>query len=124
MSMFSEKRSFAKRAYLDFMQEEEPEEINAFYAKKNLPSVLGDDAFKDWIRQKFRDLRFKQEIPESKQLAPGSNKIRELVCKVFNVESDALMVSKRGTENLARDAAIYLQRKYCGQTPFGIGKGL
>ncbi len=122
LSMFSEKITPAMRAYVEFMQEPELEEIESFYAKKNLPSVLGDDSFKDWIREKFHDLRFKKEIPTSKELALSSTTVRSLVAKAFNVEDVALMVSKRGRENLPRDVAIYLQRIYCGQTLAELGQ--
>ena len=120
--MFSPKSNQAKGAYLEFMQEQEPEEIESFYSKKNLASILGDDAFKDWIKEKFQDLRFQHDIPESKELALSGNTIRELVCRAFKVENDVLMHSRRGTENLPRDVAIYLQRKYCGQTLAELGR--
>ncbi|MCK4839127.1 MAG: transposase [Desulfobulbaceae bacterium] len=121
LSMFSEKITPAMRAYGEFMQAPEPEIIESFYAKKNLPSVLGDDFFKEWLKEKFQDLRFEKEIPAAKELAPGSTTIRGLVIKAFKVEDGALMISKRGTENLPRDVAIYLQRKYCRQTLTELG---
>lgn len=119
---FRKKRNHARKLYVQFMQEQESEEIVAFYTKKNLPSMLGDDGFKDRIREKFKDLRFKQDIPKSKELAPSGDVIRELVCREFKVENDALMISKRGSENLSRDVAIFLQRKYCGQTLAELGR--
>ena len=122
LAMFSEKSNQAKSAYVEFMRQHEPEEIEVFYSKKNLSFILGDEEFKDWLKEKFEDLRFKPEIPESKELALSSNKIRALVCKTFKVENDALMISKRGTENFPRDVAIFLQRKYCGQTLAALGK--
>ena len=120
--MFSVKSNKAKRAYLKYMSEQEPEEIEYFYSKKNLPSILGDDDFKEWIKEQFSSLRFNSEIPESKELALGSSKVQELVCKTFRVDLDALQHSKRGTENIPRDVAIYVQRKYCGQTLIELGK--
>ena len=122
LSMFSDKSNKAKKAYMQFMLEQEPEEIEAFYSKKNLSSILGGDDFKDWIKEKFQNLRFKQEIPESKELALSSKKIRDLVVRAFRVENDALLLSRRGAENLPRDVAIYLQRKYCRQTLLELGK--
>jgi hypothetical protein len=124
LSMFSEKRNHARKLYVEFMQEQEPEEIVTFYSKKNLSSILGDDGFKDWIRGKFQDLRFKQDIPKLKELALSGNIIRELVCKEFKIENDALMLSKRGSENVPRDVAIFLQRKYCGQTLVELGRDI
>ena len=122
LSLFSEKITPAMRGYVEFMVVPEPEEIESFYAKKNLPSVLGDEFFKNWIKGNFQDLRLKKEIPAAKELAPGSTTIRGLVIKAFKVEDGTLMISKRGTENLPRDVAIYLQRKYCSQTLTELGK--
>ena len=41
LAMFSEKRNQARKLYLEFMEEQESEEIAAFYSKKNLSSILG-----------------------------------------------------------------------------------
>ena len=121
LAMFSKKSSQAKKGYLEFMRQQESDEIEAFYAKKNLPSILGDEDFKDWLREKFHDLRLKPEVPAAKELALGGKTIRDMVGKEFRVDNDTLMISRRGTENLARDVAIYLQRKYCGQTLAEMG---
>jgi len=120
LSIFSEKSSEAKKAYIEFVLQKEPEEIETFYAKKNLPSVLGDDAFKDWITEKFQDFRFHREIPESHILAPAPEKIIDLVSKVFKVKRESLTKFKRGTENVPRDIAVYLLRIYSKQTYFNI----
>ena len=122
LTMFSPKSNQAKKAYLEFMQEQEPEEIESFYSKKTLASILGDDTFKDWIKEKFHNLRFQHDVPESKELALSGKVIRELVCRAFRVEDDVLMHSRRGAENIPRDVAIYLQRKYCGQTLAELGR--
>ncbi len=122
LAMFSNKRNLAMKAYAGFIKEFEPEEIKKFYSKKNLPSILGDEDFKEWIKDKFKNLRFNREIPESKALALNSETIRKLVCEAFGVENEMLLKMKRGTENPARDVAVYLQRKYCGQTLAMLGK--
>ncbi len=122
LSMFSEKSNQAKKAYCEFMRVVGSTEIKAFYSKKSLPSILGDKVFKDWIKEQFQHLRFKKEIPASRELALDGNLIRELVCKTFDVEDDVLMHSRRGIENIPRDVAIALQRKYCGQTLAMLGK--
>jgi len=96
--------------------------LNYSIRRRTYGLFIGDDSFKDWIKEKFQDLRFRQEIPELKDLSLNTNMIRGLVCKSFKVGNDVLMVSKRGTENLPRDVAIYLQRKYCGQTLVELGK--
>ncbi len=66
LAMFSLERSLAERAYRGFMQDQEPEEMDNFYAKKHLSSILGGEDFKDWLKDNFRHLRFNREIPEFK----------------------------------------------------------
>jgi len=122
LAMFSKKSNQAMKVYADFIKEQVPKEIEHFYDKKNLPAILGDDDFKEWLKEKFKNLRFNKEIPEAKTLALDSETIRGLVCKEFGVENETLRQLKRGTANPARDVAVYLQRKYCGQTLARLGK--
>ncbi|MBA3014947.1 MAG: hypothetical protein KKD63_14465 [Proteobacteria bacterium] len=122
LAMFSQKRHLAIKAYKEFEAGQEPEEIKEFYTKKNVPSILGCADFKEWIKEKFHYLRSNTEIPESRSLSLNSDTIKELVRKDFGLEKETLMHSKRGTENLPRDVAIYLQRKYCRQTLVELGK--
>ena len=122
LAMFSQESSLARKAYTEFIKQEEPEKIEGFYSKKNLPSILGGAEFKEWIKNKFKDLRFTRETPESKALALDSDTVKEVVCQIFGVETEILLHSRRGRENLVRDVAIYLQRKYCGQTLTALGK--
>lgn len=122
LAMFSDERHRAGRLYREFVQDQEPEEIEKFYLKKNLPSILGGEDFKDWIKDNFRHLRFNREIPKSKELAVDSARLRKFVCKAYGVAEEDLMKSRRGAENLPRDAAIFLQRKYCGQTLSELGR--
>ncbi|MBU1060352.1 MAG: hypothetical protein KJ804_18770 [Proteobacteria bacterium] len=92
--MFSKKRNQARRLYLAFWEKQESEEIAAFYAKKNLSSILGGEGFKDWLRENFQEFRFIQDDPKSKELALSGHVIRKLVGKEFKIENDALMLFK------------------------------
>lgn len=40
-----------KSAYIDFVSKGEAEEIERFYSLKKLPSILGSDSFKEYIRE-------------------------------------------------------------------------
>ena len=122
LTMFSKTKSKRRSAYRDFVSQGEPEEIERFYALKNLPSVLGGDSFKEWVKEKFDHLRFQQEIPESRNLAPSPENIITLVCAHFKVSKEQLAISKRGTENLPRDVAIYLVRRHSRDTLANVGK--
>ena len=88
----------------------------------NLPAILGGETFKEWIKNRFGSHRLLREIPEVKIFAPDSAKLRKHVCRIFKAEEDVLFLSRRGRENLARDVAIYLQRKHCRQPLAGLGK--
>jgi chromosomal replication initiation ATPase DnaA len=109
-------------AYIDFVSQDEPEEIEKFYSLKNLPSMLGSDLFKEFIREKFSDLTNQPEIPESKALAPDIEKVITVVCNFYGVSRAELFESRRGTENLPRDAAIYLVRRLCRMTLPSVGR--
>ncbi len=128
LSMFSEKAGRAQKAYLEFVSQKEPEEIDTFYAKKKLPSLLGSDDFKEWVKEKFADLRFHREIPESRFLAPEPEDIFDAVCRCFETTKGSLMKSRRGmmksrrgNRNPARDTAVYFLRKYSTETLAGVG---
>ena len=122
LSICSKKKGKRKSAYLDFVAQGEPEEIERFYSLKNLPSVLGGDSFQEWIREKYAHLRFHEEIPSSRELAPSPEKIIALVCDHFKIKKEQLLTSKRGTENLPRDIAIYLVRRHRRDTLAGVGR--
>jgi REP-associated tyrosine transposase len=111
-----------KTAYLDFVSLEESQEIGKFYTLKNLPSMLGSSAFKEYIKEKFQDLVNSAEIPESKDLAPDARKVISAVCAHQNVTKKELLFSKRGTENIVRDIAIYLVRHLCCKTLPDVGR--
>jgi putative transposase len=122
LSLFSDKRGQAKKAYIEFVSQKEADEIDKFYGKKNLSSVLGDDDFKRWIKEKFQDLRFHREIPESRVLTPDPESIIAAVCGCFNMKKESLMKSRRGKENLPRDTVVYFLRMYSTETLAGVGR--
>ncbi len=113
--------SRTKKVYIDFVSQNEPEEVAKFYALKNLPPVFGNETFKDWVKEVFVHLQFTQDIPESRQLAPSPKKIIQLTCRHFKVTKEQVLISKRGRENLPRDIAIYLVRHFTQQTLTSIG---
>jgi len=127
LSMLTPVKSRQKRAYLDFVAIAEPEEIERFYALKNLPSILGDAWFIGMIRDKFSELTNVAEIPESRILAPEPERVIATTCEYYQIPRKLLRLSKRGSENLPRDVAIYLVRSLCRRTlpdvgeVFGIG---
>ena len=122
LTMLCEKKRGRKAAYGDFVSKGDPEEIERFYSLKNLPSVLGGDTFKDWLKEKFQHLCFHEEIPESRILAPTAEEIILEVCDHFQVMREQLTVTRRGRGNLPRDMAIYLVRLLSQATLSEVGK--
>lgn len=122
LSMMSAKKSKRKAIYLDFISQEEPGEIERFYSLKNLPSILGSNSFKEWVKEKFSHLRDEDDIQKSRELAPSPEKIISLACDYFQVEREQIEISRRGTENLPRDVAIYLVRLHVRDTLVDTGK--
>ncbi|TKB06014.1 helix-turn-helix domain-containing protein [Desulforhopalus sp. IMCC35007] len=89
---------------------------------KNMLSILGSTAFKNDIRAKFSGLVNRQEVPESKILALDAERVITSVCAHYKISREQLFLSKRGTENLPRDIAIYLVRLFCCKTLPSVGK--
>lgn len=122
LSMLSGRKGGRTAAYRDFVSLGEPEKIERFYALKNLPSVLGGEIFKEWLKDKFNHLGFREEIPESRILGPTVEEIVADVCAHFRVTKDQLNRSRRGTQNLPRDVAIYLVRLLSRGTLTEVGE--
>jgi len=64
----------------------------------------------------------RQEIPESKALALDAERVIKSVCAHYRISREQLLASKRGTENLPRDIAIYLVRRFCCKTLPSVGR--
>lgn len=124
LAMLSPKKGSARAAYEDFVAMDDTEEIKRFYQLKNLPSLLSGQEFKEWVREKFRDLGAREEVPESRVLAPPPAKVVEIVCEHFQISEPELSKSRRGTENLPRDLALYLIRLCSRKTLAETGKFL
>ena len=122
LAMLSTEKRRQKLAYLDFVAQGEPEEITSFYAMKKLPSLLGGVNFSEWIKEKYYHLGLQHEVPEAQILALAPQEIIVQVCSHFNLDEATLMKSRRGVENVPRDVAIYLSRRYCRKNLTEIGE--
>ena len=98
------------REYREFIGKEDSEDIVNIFSKKNAPSVLGTEKFGNWVKEKYSDLLFKEEIPETKALVPCTEKIKLAVCRVYKVDIASLCGIRRGIINEPRNVAIYLTR--------------
>ena len=122
LSLFSNDRAERRKRYKAFISEKSPEELNQILGRNKLPSVLGSKDFVDWVKGKFSRQKRDEEVPESKFLAPDSERIKEEVCKAFGVDMEELTVSRRGISNEPRAVAIYLLRRLRGDRLDEIGK--
>ncbi len=122
LGMFSETPGKAKREYKKFIQREESEEIQNFFSKKNLPSILGSRKFVEMVKANYYQKKKHDEVPQSKDLAPTINKIKKVVGLSYGIAIKELEEAKRGQENEPRNVAIYLSRRHSGLSLVEIGK--
>jgi REP element-mobilizing transposase RayT len=98
------------KLYQKFIIQKDSEEISGIFGKKKLPSVLGKTEFIDWVRSTFFANKTHKQVPDSGQLAPEIERIKEAVCQYYETEKGRLMHSERGVSNDPRNVAIYLTR--------------
>jgi len=115
LSMLSEDGKQQPRMYRQFVAQEDSEEIFRIFEKKKWPSILGTEIFIEWVKDRFFDQKRHLEVPESRILAPDREKIKQLVCRTYQVKEEELLKSKRGTFNEPRNVAIYLTRQLRGE---------
>jgi putative transposase len=108
-------------AYRAFMSQDESNDLTAVLSRRNVPSLLGSEAFVGWVKASFQNLRSHREVPASRLLAPGLQAIQTAVCAGYGIDRNELLSSKRGMSNDARNVAIYLARRFSGQTLANIG---
>ncbi len=121
LSMLSDRKA-GRDAYLEFVNRKIPDTVEHFYSLKNLPSIWGSDSFRERIKDQFRILRFRCEVPESRILADSPETVIDEVIRHFKIGREQLLHSRRGRENLPRDLAVYLIRRHCRVTLTEIGR--
>ena len=108
--MFSSDKRSQFVVYKRFISLAESPELVKHYSKKNTPSILGDKDFITLIKERFSKKQKEKEIPESTKLCPETIDIKNAVCAFYKLEESDLLKSRRGTENEARDVAMYMLR--------------
>lgn len=121
LAMLANKKLHRKVAYIDFVYQDEPVAITSFYSMKKLPSLLGGEVFKEWIKEEYHRLGLKKDIPEAQIFALTPEEVIAEVCAYFNLDETMLKKTRRGVENIPRDIAIYLCRQYCRKKMTEIG---
>ena len=113
-SMITPKKKGRLKPFIEFMQDDDSQEVTDLFSKKNLPSIFGPESFITQIREKYYFSKNDYEIPESKSLAPSTDDIILKICGYYNVSFNELLVSRRGVFNEPRNVAIYLLRNIRG----------
>ena len=122
LSLFSKNETESIRRYRQFVSKMILEDINQILARKKLPAVMGSKNFVEKIKEKFFSNKSHEEVPESRFLAPDVDRIMEEVCKLYKVDKNDLLASRRGYFNEPRNVAIYLIRRLRGDTLKGVRK--
>jgi putative transposase len=122
LEMFSGDKVESKKKYLEFVLKETPEEINRIFSGQKWPLMVGSDDFIARIKKRFFNKKRHIEIPESKLLAPETEKIKTAVLNEYKLGKEELYHSRRGSQNEARDLAIYLSRQLRGNKLAEIGE--
>jgi len=121
LSMLTKNKQKEKKAYTDFMREEESTYITSFFTRDNLPAILGAEEFIDRIRKQFYKRQCSRGIPQSRILSLPLDLIKQIVAGQYDTNHESLTVSRRGVNNEPRNMAIYLARKHSGKTLLEIG---
>ncbi len=108
--------------YLQFVLEEDSEELLEILEKRRWPAMLGCVEFISRVKESFFVEKRNREIPESTQLAPGLEQILREVCRFYGVEQKDLLRARRGKENEPRNVAMYLCRTLRNDTLKEIGQ--
>ena len=115
-------KSARLKEYKEFIRDEESKDIIDFFSRKNRPSMLGSEKFINWVKDNFNDLRFREEIPETKELIPSMEKLKLSVSKAYKVNPTSLCGIKRGVSNEPKNVAIFLARRLRRDSLKVIGK--
>ena len=122
LKIFSNNKTEALKGYKSFVSKKTSEEINRIFGSRKWPSVIGKESFINWVKNTFLIQKRHIEVPESKSLAPDSEKIKGEVCREYDINKEDLLISKRGMTNEPRNIAIYLMRHLMGRKLEEIGR--
>ena len=116
LKMFSRTKALQKIVYRDFVNESDNDDFSAIYKKRKLPAMLGSETFLKLIKDHYFIKKKHIEVPESRLLAPETDKIMAVVCTKYKVSISDLRISIRGQLNEPRNVAMYLMRHLRGDT--------
>jgi putative transposase len=110
------------KLYRRFMAVDGDKELEDVMARKKWPALIGPQEFMDWIKSTYQDIKGSDEMPQTRELYPDTDRIISSVCAYYEVACKDLFTSKRGTFNEPRCVAIYLLRRLRRDSLKEIGK--
>jgi REP element-mobilizing transposase RayT len=121
LNVFSSTTEKAFRDYLSFVNQQDSEEVQQFFSRKNLPSIFGSEGFIEKIKDRCEYLLKDKEIAGRDLLSVDATAVIKAVCKVCQITEMELTASRRGVPNLERDLAVYTLRAHSQRTLAEIG---
>lgn len=110
LSQLSSVKEVRIKAYKEFMNKDDSEDIMQVFGGRKWPIFLGDEKFVKWLKGKFFKQKRNSQVPESFALSPDLVSIKKAVCLHYGIDDFELMKSRRGRFNEPRSMAIYLAR--------------
>ena len=111
LGMFSGQSGKAKKAYIDFVHDEDSLEVTDFFSRRNLASVFGSSGFLEWVKREFYEKKQHDEVPEARRLAPTVADIKKAVCQLYKIDKKELEQARRGQVNEPGNLAAHLSCK-------------
>jgi len=122
LSMLSKSKEDRLKRYRQFVSIEDPEEISKVFGGKKWPWLLGSERFVNSIKEKFFSRKVDDDVPESRELAPETDRIKKAVCEFYRIKEGTLQLSRRGVFNEPRNVAIFLTRRLRNDSLKQIGE--
>lgn len=85
LNMFSSTTEKAIRAYLSFVNQQNSEEVQQFFSRKNLPSIFGSEGFIEKIENRCGYLLKDKENAGRDFLSVDATAVIRAVCKVCQI---------------------------------------
>lgn len=122
LSMLTKEPKEQIKKYRTFMGEDEDKDFLRLLSLKKWPSILGDNAFIEELKNRFFEKIRNIEIPDSKQLAPDIAQIKKVICGYYHIDENQLYYTKRAAFNEARAMGLFLTRQLRGEPLKIIGE--
>ncbi len=81
--MITPKKQGRLKPFIEFMEEDDSEEVIKLFSLKKFPSFFGAENFITAIKEKYYFKKKTNEVPESKNPAPTSDAIISAVCEHY-----------------------------------------